>query len=101
MLAMVEAEMSIKPSAPRCNRSGASGAFVSENGADAASLICLPPSRALRWLREAGSSPPGHRNGPDGPYAAFGPAAAAWLHRPELTPSVSFVSLPRGRSAVD
>src|SRR6266700_4351129 len=23
----------------------------------------LPPSRALRWLREAGSSPPGHRNG--------------------------------------
>ena len=24
------------------------------------------------------SSPPGHRNGPGGPYAAFGPAAAAW-----------------------
>src|SRR5258708_23739508 len=23
------------------------------------------------------SSPPGHRNGPGGPYAAFGPAAAA------------------------
>ena len=31
-----------------------------------AALISWPPSGALRWLREAGSSPPGHRNGARG-----------------------------------
>src|SRR5271165_1868998 len=34
MFAMVEAEMSTRLSAPRCSRSGASGALVSENGTD-------------------------------------------------------------------
>ena len=41
MLAIVEAEMSISRSAPRCSLSGASGALVSENGTEAASLMCL------------------------------------------------------------
>src|SRR6185437_13048371 len=42
MFAIVEADMSTSPSAPRCSRSADSGALVSENGTDAASLIsCL------------------------------------------------------------
>src|SRR5215469_12138293 len=39
--------------------------------------LTLPPSRALRWLREAG---PRHRDtatAPGAPYAAFGPVPAA------------------------
>src|ERR1700738_788498 len=40
MFAIVEAEMSIRLSAPRCSRSGDSGAFVSVNGTCAASLMC-------------------------------------------------------------
>jgi hypothetical protein len=39
MFAIVEADMSTSPSAPRCRRSGDSGALVSENGTDPASLI--------------------------------------------------------------
>ena len=39
MFAIVEAEMSISRSAPLCSRSGDSGALVSENGTDAASLM--------------------------------------------------------------
>src|SRR5580704_8195038 len=39
MFAIVEADMSTSPSAPRCSRSADSGALVSENGTDAASLI--------------------------------------------------------------
>src|SRR5258708_32248 len=35
-------EMSISLSAPRCSRSGASGALVSENGTEAASLMSTP-----------------------------------------------------------
>ena len=46
MLAIVEAEMSTSPSAPRCSRSGASGALVSENGMRAASLM-FPPAWAM------------------------------------------------------
>ena len=42
MFAIVDAEMSISFSAPRCRRSGDSGALVSENGTDAASLM-FPP----------------------------------------------------------
>jgi hypothetical protein len=38
-LAIVDAEMSISRSAPLWSRSGDSGALVSENGTDAASLI--------------------------------------------------------------
>src|ERR1022692_3599934 len=34
--------MSTRLSAPRFSRSGDSGAFVSENGTEAASLICTP-----------------------------------------------------------
>src|SRR6266849_2409026 len=39
MLAIVDAEMSIRPRAPLCSRSGDSGAFGSVNGTCAASLI--------------------------------------------------------------
>jgi hypothetical protein len=42
MFAIVDAEMSISRSAPRCSRSGASGALVSENGTEAASLMSTP-----------------------------------------------------------
>src|SRR6202041_1178503 len=48
MFAIVEAEMSTKLSAPRCSRSGDSGALVSENGTDAASLMRTP-----RWRSES------------------------------------------------
>ena len=40
MLAIVEAEMSTRPRAPRCRRSADSGDFVSVNGTRAASLMC-------------------------------------------------------------
>ena len=42
MLAIVEAEMSTNPSAPRCSRSADSGALVSVNGTEAASLMSPP-----------------------------------------------------------
>src|SRR6266567_791204 len=42
MLAIVEAEISTRPSAPRCNRSALSGALVSVKGTDDASLISAP-----------------------------------------------------------
>src|SRR5579859_1226391 len=48
MLAIVEAEMSIRLRAPRFSRSADSGAFVSENGTCAASLICSLPQGG--WL---------------------------------------------------
>ena len=44
-VAIVEAEMSTRPRAPRCNRSADSGAFVSVNGTLAASLIFSLPQR--------------------------------------------------------
>src|ERR1700733_451902 len=57
MFAIVEAEMSTKPSAPLCSRSGDSGALVSENGTDAASLMMHSPesphSRCARRLWQA------------------------------------------------
>src|ERR1700741_3920591 len=43
MFAIVEAEMSTSLSAPRCSRSGASGALDFENRTDAASLIVSLP----------------------------------------------------------
>ena len=42
MLAIVEAEMSIRLRAPWCSRSGDSGALVSVNGMCAASLMLTP-----------------------------------------------------------
>src|SRR6516225_2506168 len=49
MFAIVDAEMSTSPSAPRCRRSAASGAFVSVNGTCAASLMSsLPQTGADR-----------------------------------------------------
>src|SRR6202046_3371356 len=48
MFAIVEAEMSNSLSAPRLSRSGDSGALVSENGMDAASLMRTP-----RWRSES------------------------------------------------
>ena len=39
MFAMVDAAISTRLNAPRCNRSGASGAFVSEYGTEAMSLL--------------------------------------------------------------
>src|SRR5215472_18638240 len=68
MLAIVDAEMSISPSAPRCSRSGASGALVSENGTEAASLMSTP------YLR-----PPNRR------------------HLPELSGAVLPVGRPSGQ----
>src|SRR5260221_3665561 len=74
MLAMVDAEMSIRLSAPRCSRSALSGALVSVNGTGAASLMSAPqlsrPSRvalpelsgAARSIgRGAAVNPAGHR----------------------------------------
>ena len=46
MFAIVEAEMSTSRSAPRCSRSGDSGALVSEYGTDAASLMVSLQARA-------------------------------------------------------
>src|SRR5216683_1940588 len=43
MFAIVDAEMSTRLRAPRCSRSGASGALVSENGVEAVSLMSTPP----------------------------------------------------------
>src|ERR1700722_17312083 len=60
MFAIVEAEMSTRLSAPRCSRSGDSGALVSENGTDAASLmVSLPgvfarPARLSSWQALSG-----------------------------------------------
>src|SRR5258708_31261332 len=61
MLAMVDAEMSIRLSARRCSRSALSGALVSVNGTGAASLMSAPqlsrPSRvALPELSGAARS---------------------------------------------
>src|ERR1022692_3364544 len=42
IFAIVDAEISISPSAPRCSRSGDCGALVSENGTAAASLMSAP-----------------------------------------------------------
>src|SRR5215831_720182 len=56
-----------------------------------AALISWPPSRALRWLREAC---PRRRETAD---AAFGPAPAAPMSRAELTADASWRRLPRGR----
>src|SRR5258708_28218906 len=74
MLAMVDAEMAIRLSAPRCSRSALSGALVSVNGTGAASLMSAPqlsrPSRvalpelsgAARSIgRGAAVNPAGHR----------------------------------------
>src|SRR5258708_33706081 len=74
MLAMVDAEMSIRLSARRCSRSALSGALVSVNGTGAASLMSAPqlsrPSRvalpelsgAARSIgRGAAVNPAGHR----------------------------------------
>src|SRR5260370_32786934 len=49
MLAIVDAEMSISPRAPRCSRSADSGAFVSVNGTCAASLIRSLPQKGCPW----------------------------------------------------
>src|SRR6185312_13428472 len=58
MFAMVEADMSTSLSAPRCSRSGASGALVSENGTDP--LITPPPVRrpaaVLQWIVRRGAA---------------------------------------------
>src|SRR5271170_7225309 len=58
MLAIVDAEMSISRKAPRFSRSGDSGAFVSVNGMDPASLMCsrsqvwnLRSVRVVHWVR--------------------------------------------------
>src|SRR5260370_1023466 len=40
-------------------------------------LISWPPSRALRWLREACPRRRDTATAPEAPYAAFGPAAPA------------------------
>src|SRR6202042_3192731 len=45
MFAIVEAAISTRPRAPRCSRSGASGAFVYENGTD------MAPPRLRRRAR--------------------------------------------------
>ena len=51
MFAIVDAEMSISLSAPRCSRSADSGAFVSVNGTCGASLMCtLPFSGQSGWV---------------------------------------------------
>src|SRR3984885_5658371 len=54
MFAIVEAEMSTRPRAPRCSRSADSGALVSENGTRAASLISWPPrpDRVISGMHE-------------------------------------------------
>src|SRR5262245_65405283 len=55
-------------------------------------ILSLPPSRALRWLREARGSPPGladsRRRDAARSDAAFGPAAAA-RHDSKLTEHAS------------
>src|SRR5215470_2222244 len=43
----------------------------------ASPLLCLPPSRALHWLREACPRRRDTATGLGGPYAAFGPTPAA------------------------
>src|SRR6266568_8075574 len=55
-------------------------------------LICWPPSRALRWLREACPRRRDTATAPGAPYAAFGPAAAA-RRCPWLTDGVSLAVL--------
>src|SRR5262245_7783552 len=81
------------------------GAASRSGAAVTAALIPLPPSRALRWLREAwgsGGLPPGPAE-PRRPEAAarsdtaFGPAAAA-RHRPWLTQRASQVLLDGARA---
>jgi hypothetical protein len=58
MFAMVEADMSTSLSAPRCSRSGDSGALVSENGTDP--LINPPPvcrlAAVLQWIVRRGTA---------------------------------------------
>src|SRR5258708_17137645 len=74
VLAMVDAEMSIRLSARRCSRAALSGALVSVNGTEAGSLMSAPqlsrPSRvalpelsgAARSIgRGAAVNPAGHR----------------------------------------
>src|ERR1700722_5629310 len=62
MFAIVEAEMSTRLSAPRCSRSGDSGALVSENGTDAASLmVSLPASSHSRSARRVWQALSGSR----------------------------------------
>src|SRR6266567_3318455 len=53
---------------------------------------CLPPSRALRWLREACPRRRDTATAPGAPHAAFGPAAAA-RRCPWLTDGVSLAVL--------
>src|SRR6516225_3173466 len=71
------------------------------------SLISLPPSRALRWLREACPRRRDTATAPDGPYAAFGPAAAArhclvdrTFHRPSSPANKSCSTVPGPAPAV-
>src|ERR1700722_5539896 len=60
MLAIVDAAISTRPSAPRCRRSADSGAFVSENGTAASLIIhspALPPEQRLARHRRGGGRP--------------------------------------------
>src|SRR3974390_1659616 len=83
MFAIVEAEMSIRPRAPRCNRSADSGAFVSVNGPCAASL--------MRSLPQTGSTlpwPRGGHNARELTDALLDPAQAAQTGSPRCQPQV-------------
>src|SRR5439155_22685139 len=54
MLAIVDAEMSTSPRAPRCSRSADTGAFVSVNGTCTASLMRASPSSGRCRLARPG-----------------------------------------------
>src|SRR5690242_2956302 len=63
MLAIVEAEMSTRPSAPRFSRSAGWGTLVSENGTEAASLMCSPLVQPGRLPRAREAAAYGSRSG--------------------------------------
>src|SRR5215467_8308154 len=73
------------------------GAASRSGAAVTNALIPLPPSRALRWLREACPRRRDTATAPGAPYAAFGPAAAA-PHHPWLTKRASQVLLDGPRA---
>src|SRR5262250_217988 len=73
------------------------GAASRSGAAVTTALIPLPPSRALRWLRQACPRRRDTATASGAPYAAFDPAAAA-RRCPELTERASQVLLDRARA---
>src|SRR5215475_846040 len=66
--------------APPLVPAGSHGGSLPAGGCSAPAPVSLPPSRALRWLREACPRRRDTATAPGAPYAAFGPAAAACRH---------------------